>query len=58
MEDQCGFRNFTRMGALDFELLVTIIGFKCPESVRVHTITFTSFFVFLGLLIPTKNVKL
>jgi hypothetical protein len=32
MEDESGFRNFTRMTASDFELLMTIIGSKVSRQ--------------------------
>jgi hypothetical protein len=49
MDNGSVFRNFTRMGALDFELLATITGPKDTnyrKSVTVNGITY------LGLLIP------
>jgi hypothetical protein len=63
-EDGSGFRNFTTMRTSGFELLVTVIGPKVSRQdtnynkcMTVNEITFDSF-VFLGLLIPSKNVNL
>jgi hypothetical protein len=64
MEDGSGFRNFTRMRASEFELLATITGFEVSRQdnsyrkyFTVNEITLDSF-VFLGLLISSKNVNL
>jgi hypothetical protein len=35
VEDGNGFQNFSRMGALGFELLRLLLGSACSESVTV-----------------------